>query len=210
MGLDRWCTCIRGRFHIQVKPNHIYKVGNDFKKYFDKHFLFLSCQLTQPSQTAQFCSILAVRPAYVTWQLENCSSKYFLKSFPTLYIWFGLTWLGCGTGPGYRYTICQGPFKHSILGVIKKDMFLGVFCDHLPKRTCLKMLCNLCLIFTWKFEINICLFWWNGAWLYWSSVTRHNYVNKKNIKISFFSNIFFSKSKLKKLLTKHQRTFLIS
>ena len=91
MGLGRWCTCIRGRFHIQVKPNHIYKVGNDFKKYFDEHFL--SCQLTQAGRTAQFCSILAVRPACVSWQLEKCSSKYFLKSFPTLYIWFGLTWM---------------------------------------------------------------------------------------------------------------------
>ena len=50
MGLDRWCTCIRGRFHIQVKPNHIYKVGNDFKKYFDKHFLFeLSANAGQPN-----------------------------------------------------------------------------------------------------------------------------------------------------------------
>ena len=22
MGLDRWCTCVRCRFHMQVKPNH--------------------------------------------------------------------------------------------------------------------------------------------------------------------------------------------
>ena len=50
--------------------------------------------------------------ACVSWQLEKCSSKYFLKSFPTLDI-YGLAWLGCGTGPGYRYTICQGPFKRS-------------------------------------------------------------------------------------------------
>ena len=39
MGLDRWCTCVRCRFHMQVKPNHKYKVGNDIKKYFDEHFL---------------------------------------------------------------------------------------------------------------------------------------------------------------------------
>ena len=45
MGLDRWCTFIQGWFYIQVKLNHIYKAGNDFKKYFDEHFL--SCQLTQ-------------------------------------------------------------------------------------------------------------------------------------------------------------------
>ena len=110
MGLNRWCTCIRGRFHIQVKPNHIYKVGNDFKKYFDEHFS--SCQLTQASRTAQFCSILALWPACVSWQLEKCSSKYFLKSFPALYI-YGLAWLGCKTNPEYRYTICRGPFKRS-------------------------------------------------------------------------------------------------
>ena len=91
MGLDRWYTCTQVWFCIQVKPNHIYKVGNDFKKYFDEHFL--SCQLTQASRTAQFCSILAVRLACVSWQFEKCSSKYFLKSFPTLYIWFGLTWM---------------------------------------------------------------------------------------------------------------------
>ena len=91
MGLDRWCTCIRGRFHIQVKPNHIYKLGNDFKIFWV--FDFLSCQLTQAGQTAQFCSILAVWPACVSWQLKKCSSKYFLKSFPALYIWFGLTWM---------------------------------------------------------------------------------------------------------------------
>ena len=46
---------------------------------------------------AQFCSILAVRPACVSWQLEKCSSKYFLKSFPTLYIWFG--WLDMDEEP---------------------------------------------------------------------------------------------------------------
>ena len=39
MGLDRWCTSIQGRFCIQVKPNHIHKVENDVKKYFDEHFL---------------------------------------------------------------------------------------------------------------------------------------------------------------------------
>ena len=39
MDLDRWCTCVRCRFHMQVKPNHKYKVGNDIKKYFDEHFL---------------------------------------------------------------------------------------------------------------------------------------------------------------------------